>query len=198
MFTYPWTAHGRRGIISVQSPNLLREVTMADEKRQGGTSNICHRSRVSLLDMHNQAQSLSCTPRPGLHAVYKAPAAHHKMELQLCGAVQRPRPGDRGHSADAMGPKNDTKIASRCTITTYARHQMEQAHLQAQRRQMVLPEVTKAGNRPPHSVSGSERQWPQDDTKFASDYGISVYARHQMEQPCSKDSTTQEPVWCPR
>jgi hypothetical protein len=116
---------------------------MADEKRQDGTSDICHRIHVSLWDMSSQAQALPYAPRPGLHSGHDVPAAQHKMELPAGGAARNPRPaGDNGNHADTMGLQDDTKSASRCTLTTYA--------------------------------------------------------RHQMERPCSQDSTTQEPVWCPQ
>jgi len=169
--------------IAGSSLSFLMEMAMADEKRQIGKSDIRHRIRISLLDMNNQAQALPYPPRPGLHPGHKAPAAEHKMELQAGGAARSLRPaGDNGHNADAMVLNGDTKSASRCTISVYARHQMEQHDLPAQRRQMVLSEVTKAGNRLPYSVSGGERQWPRNDTKFASVNRASTYARHQMEQ----------------
>ena len=103
------------------------EVTLADEKRHDGTSDICHRIHVSLWDMSSQAQALPYAPRPGLHPGHDVPAAQHKMELPAGGAARNPRPaGDNGHNADAMGRKNDTKSASRCIVKAYARHQMEQ------------------------------------------------------------------------
>jgi hypothetical protein len=129
--------------IAGSSLSFLMEMAMADEKRQIGKSDICHRSRISLLDMRDHRQTHPYAPQPGLHPGHMVPAAQHKMELQAGGATRSPRPGgDNGDNADAMGLQNDAKSASRCTIT--------------------------------------------------------VYARHQMEPPCSQDSTTQELVWCPQ
>lgn len=45
---------------------FLREMAMADEKRQSGVCDIRHRIRISLLDTNSQAQALPYATWPAI------------------------------------------------------------------------------------------------------------------------------------
>jgi hypothetical protein len=171
-----------RGIMAATTP---WEYAMADEKRQGVMNGIWQRTCMFLFGMMKLARNSRCAPRPEFNPGHKQPPARHRTQSHagvpagICDSAT----GKRGN-ADPKEQKNDTKSASHCTIRIYARHKWSgMTSLPPKGARCCCVRSGRLGIvfRIAEDQGGGKRRWVKNDTKLASSYRPSIYARHQME-----------------
>jgi hypothetical protein len=156
---------------------------VTSKNRWSGAIGLLGRICTFLLDVLKGSQDPQNAPRPGFKRHDTTPnpqvieiasftrdtkwsrnrvtqgSAKHPMLSAAGGPAGRSgNAATDGGNAEAEGQKNDTKSASHCIISVYARHQMEPHDVQAgKRHHVVLSGLTTAENRLPDS--GRSERW---------------------------------------